>query len=138
MPRRKGDSALLAARDRQWRRFRRSPGANQIKFVTAACDIGLAEVLEERGHGYLQTVRRAARSGIRRHGLTGARFVEADLSGVVMRGVDVQGADIDAPWLLDGEGSLRVNGVNVAPFVDAELNRRFPGRARAPAKSMLA
>jgi len=46
-----------------------------------------------------------------------------------MRGVDVQGADIDAPWLLDGEGSLRVNGVNVAPFVDAELNRRFPGRA---------
>ena len=72
------------------------------------------------------------------HGLTGARFVEADLSGVVMRGVDVQGADIDAPWLLDGEGSLRVNGVNVAPFVDAELNRRFPGRARAPAKSMIA
>jgi DinB superfamily/Pentapeptide repeats (8 copies) len=61
--------------------------------------------------------------------LTGARFVDADLSGVVMRGVDVQGADIDAPWLLDGEGSLRVNGVNVAPFVDAELNRRFPGRA---------
>jgi hypothetical protein len=61
--------------------------------------------------------------------LTGARFVEADLSGVVMRGVDVQGADIDAPFLLDGEGSLRVNGVNVAPFVDAELNRRFPGRA---------
>jgi len=60
--------------------------------------------------------------------LTGARFVEADLSGVVMRGVDVQGADIDAPWL-DGEGSLLVNGVNVAPFVDAELNRRFPGRA---------
>jgi hypothetical protein len=60
--------------------------------------------------------------------LTGARFVGADLSGVVMRGVDVEGADIDAPWL-DGEGSLRVNGVNVAPFVDAELNRRFPGRA---------
>jgi uncharacterized protein YjbI with pentapeptide repeats len=61
--------------------------------------------------------------------LTGARFVEADLSGVVMRGVDVQGADIDAPWLLEGEGSLRVNGVNVALFVDAELNRRFRGRA---------
>jgi hypothetical protein len=60
--------------------------------------------------------------------LTGARFVESDLSGVVMRAVDVQGADIDAPWL-DGAGSLRVNGVNAAPFVDAELNRRFPGRA---------
>lgn len=66
--------------------------------------------------------------------LRGARFVRADLSGVVMRGVEVQGADIDAPWLLDGDGSLRVNGVDVAPFVEAELNRRFPGRAdrRAP------
>jgi hypothetical protein len=46
-----------------------------------------------------------------------------------MRGVDVQGADIDAPWLFDGESFLRVNGVDVTPFVEAELNRRFPGRA---------
>ena len=61
--------------------------------------------------------------------LRGARFVGADLSGVVMRGVDVQGADIDAPWLFDGESFLRVNGVDVIPFVEAELNRRFPGRA---------
>lgn len=61
--------------------------------------------------------------------LRGARFVESDLSGVVMRGVEVNGADIDAPWLLDGEDSLLVNGVDVGPFVDAELNRRFPGRS---------
>ena len=62
--------------------------------------------------------------------LSGARFVGANLSGVVMRGVDVQGAGIDAPWLLEeGGGSLLVNGVNVAPVVEAELNRRFPGRA---------
>jgi hypothetical protein len=61
--------------------------------------------------------------------LRGARFVRADLSGVVMRGVDVQGADIDSPWLFDGEGFLRVNGVDVIPLVEAELNRRFPGRA---------
>jgi hypothetical protein len=60
--------------------------------------------------------------------LRGARFVETDLSGVVMRGVEVSGADIDAPWLSDGEG-LRVNGVDVSPFVEEELNRRFPGRA---------
>ena len=46
-----------------------------------------------------------------------------------MRGVDVQGADIDAPLLFDGESFLRVNGVDVIPFVEAELNRRFPGRA---------
>jgi hypothetical protein len=61
--------------------------------------------------------------------LSGARFVRSDLSGVVMRGVDVQGMDLDAPWLLDGESVLRVNGVDVAPFVEDELNRRFPGRA---------
>jgi uncharacterized damage-inducible protein DinB len=61
--------------------------------------------------------------------LRGARFVEADLSGVVMRGVQVEGADIDAPFLLDGKSSLRVNGVDVVPLVEAELNRRFPGRA---------
>lgn len=61
--------------------------------------------------------------------LRGARFVGSDLSGAVMRGVVVDGVDIDAPWLLDGDGRLQVNGVDVAPFVDAELNRRFPGRA---------
>jgi len=61
--------------------------------------------------------------------LRGARFVKADLSGVVMREVNVDGADIDAPWLSNGESFLRVNGVDVIPFVEAELNRRFPGRA---------
>jgi hypothetical protein len=66
--------------------------------------------------------------------LRGARFVGADLSGVVMRGVDMQGTDIDAPWLPDGENFLRVNGVDVIPFVEAELDRRFPGRADRRAK----
>src|SRR5215218_8894012 len=61
--------------------------------------------------------------------LRDARFVGADLSGVVMRGVEVRGADIDVPWLFDGETYLRVNGVDVIPLVEAELNRRFPGRA---------
>jgi hypothetical protein len=61
--------------------------------------------------------------------LRDARFVEADLSGVVMRAVDVSGADIDSPWLFEGDSFLRVNGVDVIPLVEAELNRRFPGRA---------
>jgi hypothetical protein len=61
--------------------------------------------------------------------LRGARFVGADLSGVVMRGVQAERAEIEAPWLFEGDGFLRVNGVDVIPFVDAELNRRFPGRA---------
>jgi hypothetical protein len=62
--------------------------------------------------------------------LRGARFVRCDLSAAVMRGVDVAGAEIDAPWLLEGDSGLLVNGVDVAPFVDAELDRRFPGRGQ--------
>ncbi|NIK55240.1 DinB family protein [Kribbella shirazensis] len=61
--------------------------------------------------------------------LRGARFVESDLSGVVMRGIDLQAADIDAPWVTEVGGSLKVNGVEVAGYVEEELNRRFPGRA---------
>ena len=61
--------------------------------------------------------------------LRGARFVRSDLSGVVMREAQVSDADIDAPWLFNGESFLRVNGVDVIPLVEAELNRRFPGRA---------
>ena len=48
--------------------------------------------------------------------LSGARFVECDLSGVVMRGVEIAGMDIDAPWLSEGPG-LQVNGVDVTPYV---------------------
>ncbi len=66
--------------------------------------------------------------------LRGARFVRADLSDVVMRGVEVRGADIDAPWLLDGESTLLVNGIDVAPLVDAALDRRFPGRSERHAE----
>jgi hypothetical protein len=61
--------------------------------------------------------------------LRGARFAESDLAGVMMRGVNADGVDIDDPFICDGGSSLRVNGVDVVPFVEAELNRRFPGRA---------
>lgn len=60
--------------------------------------------------------------------LRGARFVSCDLTDVVVRGSEVAGMEIDSPWLLEGGARLVVNGVDVAPLVDAELNRRFPGR----------
>jgi uncharacterized protein YjbI with pentapeptide repeats len=66
--------------------------------------------------------------------LRGARFREADLSGVVMRAVEISGAEIEAPFLLKGERSLHVNGVDVVPLIEAELNRRFPGRDRRRAE----
>ncbi|HET8615830.1 MAG TPA: DinB family protein [Actinomycetales bacterium] len=62
--------------------------------------------------------------------LKGARFVGTDLSGAVMRAVEVTGLQIDTPWLFDEGCTLTVNGVDVVPLVDAELNRRFPGRAQ--------
>ena len=60
--------------------------------------------------------------------LRGARFTRVDLSDAVMHTVHLDGADLDAPWLLEGGASLLVNGVDVAPLIEAELNRRMPGR----------
>ena len=57
--------------------------------------------------------------------LAGARFHGADLSGVVMRGVELSDAHIY------GEiENLTINGVVIGPLVDAELNRRYPDRAK--------
>ncbi len=56
----------------------------------------------------------------------GATLRFSDVSGVSMRGVDVDGLDIDSHDLFFG--SLLINGVDVVPLVDAELNRQFPGR----------
>lgn len=58
--------------------------------------------------------------------LSGSRFVRSNLAGSVMRGVYVAGLEIDTHDLPDGP--LVVNGVDVVPLVEAELDRRFPGR----------
>ena len=64
----------------------------------------------------------------RNRSLRESRFIGCDLSQVVIRGSDVGGMEVDSPWLLEGGAGLLVNGVDVVPLVDAELNRRFPGR----------
>jgi len=57
--------------------------------------------------------------------LTGAEFRGVDMTGVAMRGVELVDARID------GEiHNLLVNGVDVAPLVNAELDRRYPDRAK--------
>lgn len=57
--------------------------------------------------------------------LAGARFDKVKLNGVVMRGVQLVDVDID------GEvANLMINGVDVAPLVEAELDRRHPDRAK--------
>ncbi len=47
---------------------------------------------------------------------------------MVLRACILDDVDIDDPWLCNGSVRLVVNGVDVAGLVDAELNRRFPGR----------
>ena len=57
--------------------------------------------------------------------MTGARFREVDLSGVRMTGVMLINADLDGVI-----GGLRVNGVEVAPLIEAELDRQHPERTK--------
>jgi hypothetical protein len=57
--------------------------------------------------------------------LSGARLRGVDFSGVVMRGVELVDVDIS------GEVErLTINGVDVAPLVNAELDRRDPERIK--------
>jgi uncharacterized damage-inducible protein DinB len=57
--------------------------------------------------------------------LSNARFRGAYLSGVVMRGVELVDVDIHG----DIE-NLTINGVDIGPLVNAELDRRYPDRAK--------
>jgi uncharacterized protein YjbI with pentapeptide repeats len=57
--------------------------------------------------------------------LTGARFRWVDLSGAVIRGALLANVDINGQI-----ENLRINGVDVAPLVEAELNRRYPDRVK--------
>jgi len=56
--------------------------------------------------------------------LSGARLYAVDLDHVVMRGVSL--VDVDIHGEIE---RLFVNGVDVAPYVNAELDRRHPERA---------
>jgi hypothetical protein len=58
-------------------------------------------------------------------GLAGATFREVDMSGVVMRGVEFVNVDIY------GEiENVTINGVDVGPLIEAELDRRDPDRPK--------
>lgn len=56
--------------------------------------------------------------------LTDAQFRGVDLSGVVMRGVEMANVEIHGELL-----NVTVNGVDIGPLVEAELDRRYPDRA---------
>jgi len=63
----------------------------------------------------------------------GARLDDADFSAVRLHSPNFEGATITDGWLRNADISgaidgLRVNGVEIAPLVEAELDRRFPQR----------
>jgi hypothetical protein len=77
--------------------------------------------------------------------LSGARFERADLSGARLRLVDLRGVRVQQAVLqgavlrgvelvdvdIDGEvAGLTINGVDVAPLIEAELDRRHPEWAK--------
>ena len=57
--------------------------------------------------------------------LAGARFREVDLSGVVMRGVELGNVEIDGYI-----ENVTINGVDIGPLIEAELDRRYPDRVK--------
>jgi DinB superfamily/Pentapeptide repeats (8 copies) len=57
--------------------------------------------------------------------LSGARFLSVDLTGVVMRGVELANVDIHGEII-----NVTVNDVDIGPLVNAELDRRYPDRAK--------
>jgi uncharacterized damage-inducible protein DinB len=80
-----------------------------------------------------------------RQDLSGSRFERVDLNDSEFRSVDIERArfrDVSfrhvvmrgTEWLdvdINGEiEGLRVNGVDVGPLVEAELDRRYPGREK--------
>ena len=67
--------------------------------------------------------------------LSGAQLRAVDLTGAEMRGVDLSGVVIRGAELHDVEiygeiENLTINGVDIGPLVDAELNRRYPDRSK--------
>lgn len=56
----------------------------------------------------------------------GATLRGCDISEITVRGSELNGLDLDSHDL--AFGTLLVNGVDVVPFVEAELDRLFPGR----------
>lgn len=67
--------------------------------------------------------------------LTGARFHDVDLSDARFSQVDLSGVTVRGAALINLEltgdvENLLVNGVDVGPLVEAELNRRYPDRVK--------
>ena len=73
-------------------------------------------------------------SRFERADLTGAQLVSVNLSGVQIRGADLTGAvlrgvELDGVSIYGELQNVTINGVDIGPLVEAELDRRYPDRA---------
>jgi DinB superfamily/Pentapeptide repeats (8 copies) len=57
--------------------------------------------------------------------LSGSQFRASDLTGARFRGVELVDVDIHGEIV-----NLTINGVDIGPLINAELDRRFPDRAK--------
>src|SRR5579875_1125903 len=72
-----------------------------------------------------------AGSRFERCDLTGAQFRSVDMSGARLRDIGLYRVVIRGSELVDGDiENLVINGVDVAPLVSAELDRRYPLRPK--------
>jgi len=67
--------------------------------------------------------------------LAGSRFEKVDLTGALFHNVDLTGAVVRGALLVNVDISgeilhVKINGVDVVPLVEAELDRRYPDRAK--------
>ena len=73
--------------------------------------------------------------------LKDARIREADMSGAQIRGVNFSNVTITDSWLFNTDisgmiGGLKINGVEVEPLIEAELDRRHPERTKLRPKDV--
>jgi hypothetical protein len=67
--------------------------------------------------------------------LKNAKIRECDLSGAQLRSVNFSNVTIADAWLFNTDisgaiGGLKINGVEVEPLIDAELDKRHPERTK--------
>lgn len=87
-------------------------------------------VFEDRRNGRFQHQDMRGTEFVRNR-MGGSVFRDVGLRGVRMRGVDLSDADLDG--VMDG---LRIWGVEVAPLLEAELDRRHPERIALQARTV--
>ena len=85
----------------------------------------MAEFVGEDLHGARFDRADLSGSEFRNVDLRGSWFRDADMQGVVMRGVELVRVDIDGEVL-----DLTINGVDVGPLIEAELDRKYPDRPK--------